>query len=193
MNKENSMTEKEKCQAGLLYDANYNENLIEERNRCKDLCHEFNCALPSRQEQRKEIMKKILGKTEDTFLIEQPFWCDYGYNIKIGKNFYANHGCIILDAVSVIFGDNVFVAPNCGFYTSGHPHSPDLRNQGLEYAKPIIVGNNVWIGGNVVVMPGVTIGDNTIIGSGSVVTSDIPSNVIAVGTPCKVLRTITES
>lgn len=187
-----NMTEKEKCQEGLLYDANYDKNLEMERSRCKDLCHTFNSILPSQQEKRREIMGTILGKTGAVFLIEQSFWCDYGYNIEIGERFYANHGCVILDAASVIFGDDVFVAPNCGFYTAGHPLSPDLRNRGLEYAKPITVGNNVWIGGNVTVMPGVTIGDNTIIGSGSVVTKDIPSGVIAVGNPCRILREITE-
>lgn len=186
------MTEKEKCRAGLLYDANYDKNLEGERNRCKDLCHAFNSCLPSQQEKRREIMRNILGKTGETFLIEQSFWCDYGYNIEIGERFYSNHGCVILDAAGVTFGNDVFIAPNCGFYTAGHPLSPDLRNRGLEYAKPITVGNNVWIGGNVSVMPGVSIGDNTIIGSGSVVTKDIPSGVIAVGNPCRVLREITK-
>ena len=186
------LSEKEKCQAGLLYDANYNQGLAEERNRCKDQCWLFNSCRPSEQEKRMNIMKGILGKTGSSFLIEQTFWCDYGYNIEIGENFYAKHGCVILDAARVTFGDNVFIAPNCGFYTAGHPYSPDLRNQGLEYAKPISIGNNVWIGGNVTVLPGVTIGDNTIIGAGSVVTKDIPAGVAAVGNPCKVLREITE-
>ena len=186
------MSEKEKCQAGLLYDANYNPELEAERNKCKDKCWLFNSCRPSDQENRLHIMKEILGKTGSTFLIEQPFRCDYGYNIEIGENFYANYGCVILDAAKVTFGDNVFIAPNCGFYTAGHPYSPDLRNRGLEYAKPITIGNNVWIGGNVTVLPGVTIGDNVIIGAGSVVTKDIPAGVAAVGNPCKVLREITE-
>ncbi len=114
--------------------------------------------------------------------------CDYGYNIEIGENFYANHNLIILDGSKVQFGDNVFIAPNCSFYTAGHPLDAERRNKGLEYAKPIKVGNNVWIGGNVIVLPGVTIGDNTVIGAGSVVNKDIPSNVVAVGNPCKVIK-----
>ena len=116
--------------------------------------------------------------------------CDYGYNIEIGENFYANHNLIILDVNKVTFGDNVFVAPNCSFYTSGHPLEYEIRNKGLEYAKPINVGNNVWIGGNVCVLPGVTIGDNVVIGAGSVVTKDIPSGVVSVGSPCKVIKEI---
>lgn len=135
-------------------------------------------------------MKKILGKTKEKFFIEQPFVCDYGYNIEIGENFYSNHNLTILDGAKVQFGDNVFVAPNCGFYTAGHPLDYETRNKGLEYAKPIKVGNNVWIGGNVVVLPGVTIGNNVVIGAGSVVNKDIPSNSVAVGNPCKVIKKI---
>ena len=187
------MTEKEKASAGVLYDANYDGQLIEERIRCKDLCHDFNQLKPSQIKEQSEILKQILGETKEQFVITAPFWCDYGYNIEIGENFYTNHNCIILDAAKVTFGDNVFIAPNCGFYTAGHPLDAEQRNQGLEYAYPITVGNNVWIGGNVTVLPGVTIGDDTVIGSGSVVTKDIPSGVIAVGNPCKVIRTITES
>lgn len=116
--------------------------------------------------------------------------CDYGYNIEIGENFYSNHNLIILDGNKVTFGDNVFIAPNCCFYTAGHPIDYNTRNQGLEYAKPIEVGNNVWIGGNVVVLPGVKIGDNVVIGAGSIVTRDIPSNSVAVGNPCRVIKEI---
>ncbi len=184
------MTEKEKAARGMLYNANYDKRLIEERNYCKGLCHEYNQLHPSIVAERKNIMHKILGKTSTDFLIEQPFMCDYGYNIEIGNNFYANHNCIILDCAKVTFGDNVFIAPNCGFYTAGHPIDAERRNQGLEFAYPIKVGNNVWIGGNVVVLPGVNIGDNAIIGAGSVVTKDIPSYTVAVGNPCKVIREI---
>ena len=119
--------------------------------------------------------------------------CDYGYNIEIGDNFYANHNLLILDANKVKFGDNVFIGPNCGFYTASHPLDYPTRNKDLEYANPIIVGNNVWFGGNVVVLPGVKIGDNTVIGAGSVVTKDIPSGVVAVGNPCRVIKNITIS
>ena len=159
------MSEKDKMLLGEIYNANYDKELIKEREKAKDLCYEYNTIKPSNLEKRQEMMKKILGSTKKQFLIEQPFVCDYGYNIKIGENFYANHNLVILDANLVEFGDNVFVAPNCGFYTAGHPIDVIRRNQGLEYAKPIKVGNNVWIGGNVVVLPGVTIGDNTVIRS----------------------------
>lgn len=182
------MNEKDKMLIGELYDANYNEELIRERNFIKDKCFQYNKIMPSDLDNRQKLIKNILGKTGETFLIEQPFMCDYGYNISIGENFYANHNLIILDANKVQFGDNVFIAPNCGFYTSGHPLNVEIRNSGLEYAKPIKVGNNVWIGGNVIVLPGVNIGDNVVIGAGSVVNKDIPANVVAVGNPCKVIK-----
>lgn len=127
---------------------------------------------------------------KENYWIEQPFWCDYGYNIEIGENFYSNHNLTILDGNKVKFGDNVFIGPNCSFYTAGHPLDTQRRNQGLEYAKPIIIGNNVWLGGNVCVLPGVTIGDNVVIGAGSVVTKDIPSNVVAAGNPCKIIKNL---
>lgn len=182
------MNEKEKMLAGELYDANYNENLIKERYWVKDKCYDYNQLKPSNYKEKENIIKEILGKTGSMFIIEQPFMCDYGYNIEIGENFYANHNLIILDGSKVKFGDNVFIAPNCSFYTAGHPLDVERRNKGLEYAKPIKVGNNVWIGGNVIVLPGVTIGDNVVIGAGSVVNKDIPSNTVAVGNPCKVIK-----
>ena len=187
-----NMTEKEKMLAGLLYDANYDNELLDERVSCKELCHEYNLLAPSNVEKQREIIKKLFGKTKGVFTITAPFWCDYGYNIEVGENFYTNHNCIILDGAKVAFGDNVFIAPNCGFYTAGHPLDAEQRNQGLEYAYSINIGNNVWIGGGVQVMPGVTIGDNSVIGAGSVVTKDIPCGVIAVGNPCRVMREITE-
>lgn len=186
------MTEKEKMLKGLLYDANYDENLILERNHCKALCSQFNNAPYEDLEKRQNILKKILGSVKNNFTIEPSFWCDYGYNIELGENFYSNHNLVILDCAKVSFGDNVFIAPNCGFYTAGHPLSVSGRNKGLEYAKPIKVGNNVWIGANVVVLPGVTIGDNCTIGAGSVVVKDIPANSLAVGNPCRVIRRIDE-
>ena len=182
------MNEKEKMLAGELYDANYNEELQKEREKAKDLCYEYNQIKPSKQEEKRKIIRQLLGSTKQNFLIEQPFMCDYGYNIEIGENFYANHNLIILDGNKVTFGDNVFIAPNCAFYTAGHPLDAEQRNKGLEYAKPIKIGNNVWIGGNVVVLPGVKIGDNCVLGAGSVVTKDIPDNSVAVGNPCKVIR-----
>lgn len=184
------MTEKEKRDAGMLYDANYDEELLREMEACKDQCFLLNSLKPSMVKERSAILRKLLGKTPESFLIQSPFWCDYGYNIEIGENFYANHNCVILDGAKVRFGDNVFVAPNCGFYTAGHPIDAQDRNKGLEYAYPITVGNDVWIGGGVTVLPGVTIGSNVVIGAGSVVTRDIPDNVVAAGNPCRVLRTI---
>lgn len=184
------MTEKEKMLRGMIYDANYDPQLIAERQNCKELCRDYNDLRPKETDSRNALLHRILGKIEGDILIEQPFYCDYGYNIAVGKNFYANFNLVILDEAKVTFGDNVFIAPNCGFYTAGHPTDPVERNKGLEYAKPITVGNNVWIGANVCVLPGVTIGDNCVIGAGSVVVRDIPSNTVAVGNPCKVVKII---
>ena len=156
--------------------------------KAKDICYRYNMLNPSKMEEKEQLLKKLFGKVGFNIRIESNFYCDYGYNIYVGDNFYMNHNGVILDAGKVEFGDNVFIGPNCGFYTAGHPIDINLRNKGLEYAKPIKVGNNVWLGGNVVVLPGVTIGDNVTIGAGSIVTKDIPSNSIAYGNPCKVKR-----
>ena len=186
------MTEKEKMEKQLLYDANFDEELRRERILAKELCFDFNALHPSDEKRQHEIMKRLLGKTTGVFSILAPFWCDYGYNIEIGNNFFANHNTVILDGGKVTFGDNVFIAPNCGFYTAGHPIDFERRNAGLEYAYPIAVGDNVWIGGGVQVMPGVTIGSNVVIGGGSIVIKDIPDNSVAAGNPCRVIRKITE-
>lgn len=183
------MTEKEKMLSSLLYNANDPE-LIAERNRAKSLCFDFNNLRPSQTKEQAEIIKKLFGSVKGEFCIMPNFWCDYGCNIEIGRNFYANHNCVILDCAKVKFGENVLIGPNCGFYTAGHPLDINKRNAELEYAKPIIVGNSVWIGGGVSVMPGVSIGDNAVIGSGSVVIKDIPDNCVAVGNPCKVIKKI---
>lgn len=186
------MTEKEKMRAQMLYDANYDQALLEERDKAKDLCYQYNQLRPSDKAGQREVLKKLLGKTGEHFIITAPFWCDYGYNITLGENFYANHNLVILDGAKVTFGDNVFIGPDCGFHTAGHPIDFERRNRGLEYAYSITVGDNVWIGAGVQVMPGVTIGSNVVIGGGSVVVKDIPSNCVAVGNPCKVIRAITE-
>lgn len=186
------MNEWEKCQNGYLYDTNYDKSIVEARNKCADLCYEFNLCKPTDLKAQNELLHKIIGKIKGDIVITAPFYCDYGVNVTVGNNFYTNHNCTILDGAKVTFGDNVFIAPNCVFSTAGHAIDAEQRTNGLEIALPISVGNNVWIGANVSVLPGVTIGNNTIIGAGSVVNKDIPSDVIAVGNPCKVIRSVTE-
>lgn len=184
------MSEKEKMLSGLIYDANNDDNLLKERDIAKDLCFEFNNTKPSDSLTQEGILNKLNIKKGDNVTVIAPFYCDYGYNIEIGNNFFSNHNLIILDANNVKFGNDVYIACNCGFYTSGHPIDYKERNKGLEYAYPITVGDNVWIGSNVSVLPGVSIGSNVVIGAGSVVNKDIPDNVIAVGNPCKVIKEI---
>ena len=186
------MKEWEKAQQGYLYDANYDKKIVEERTRCADLCYEFNLCRPSDTAKQQELLNRMLGSIKGNPVITAPFYCDYGFNITIGENFYTNHNVTILDGAKVTFGDNVFIAPNCVFSTAGHAIDSEQRAKGLEIARPITVGNNVWIGANVSVLPGVTIGSSSIIGAGSVVNKDIPEGVIAAGNPCKVIRKITE-
>ncbi len=186
------MTEWEKAQAGYLYDANYDSDLIDKRAKCADLCYEFNLCRPSDIDKQQIILHQLLGQIKGNIVITSPFYCDYGKNISVGENFYTNHNVTILDGAKVSFGDNVFIAPDCVFSTAGHPLDTDQRNQGLEIALPITVGNNVWIGTHVSVLPGVTIGNDVVIGAGSVVNRDIPDGVVAAGNPCRVIRKITE-
>ena len=187
------MTEKEKAAAGYLYNANYDKEILKDIIRCKDLCYELNQLKPSEINEKDKILRKIFSNIGDNVTVMTPFMVDYGYNTTIGDNFFANHNCQILDGGKVTFGDYVFIAPNCCFTTAEHAIDVEQRNEGLEVALPITIGNNVWIGAGTTVLGGVTIGDNTVIGAGSVVTRDIPSNVIAVGVPCRVLREITEA
>ena len=186
-------TEKEKAREGILYDANNDAELVAERLAAADITYMLNSLKPSQVAEREAVIRRLLGRTGKNVSIVSPFFCDYGYNIEIGENFFMNMNCVILDGAKVTFGDNVFVAPGCGFYTAGHPLDAERRNAGLEYALPIRIGNNVWIGAQVCVLPGVTIGDNSVIGAGSVVTKDIPSGVLAAGNPCRVIRPITEA
>ncbi|RRJ64936.1 sugar O-acetyltransferase [Paenibacillus oralis] len=185
------MNQKERMLAGLPYKA-WLDGLPEERIKNKVKVHAYNLLRPDEEAKMDEMIRSILGKAGANVHIEPPFHCDYGKNTEVGNNFFANFNCIILDVGKVVIGDNVMFAPNVSLYTAGHPVHPDSRNSGYEYGISITIGDNVWIGGNVVVNPGVTIGNNVVIGAGSVVTKDIPDNVIAVGSPCKVVREITE-
>lgn len=184
------MTEKEKMLAGMIYDAAADSQLVEERRRCKELCRDYNDLRPSQTGEREALLRTILGSAKGALLVEQPFYCDYGYNIHVGCNFYANFNVVILDEAPVTFGDNVFIGPGCGFYTACHPLDTARRDAGLEYARPITVGDSVWFGASVSVLPGVTIGEGSVIGAGSVVTRDIAPYSVAAGNPCKVIRTI---
>ena len=185
------MNQKERMLADLPYKA-WMDGLEEERIENKKRIYRYNHLPPEQWDQQTELIREILGKTGERILIEPPFHCDYGYNIEVGEDFYANYNLIILDVGRVRIGRNVMCAPNVAIYTAGHPVHPDSRNSGYEYGIDITIGDNVWIGGNVCIMPGVTIGDNAVIGAGSVVTKDIPAGVIAAGNPCRVLREITE-
>ncbi len=181
-------TEKEKMLAGELYFAD-DEELVRERERARVLTFEFNQASPVEKEKKQAILKQLI-RAKGSLYIEAPFNCDYGYNIQVGVNFYANYGCTILDVHTVTIGDNALLAPNVQIYTAAHPVDPVERLTGKEFARPVVIGNNVWIGGGVIICPGVSIGDNVTIGAGSVVTRGIPANVIAAGNPCKVIRNL---
>jgi len=185
------MTEKEKMLAGKPYKS-FGAELLAERQFAKEMIFDYNALRPKETQARNEIIKKLLGKVGRDFFIEPPFRCDYGYNIFIGDNFYANYNCTILDCAKVTIGDYVLFGPNVSLFTAGHPLHFELRLQEIEYALPIAIGNHVWIGGGAIINAGITIGDHSVIGSGSVVTKDIPANVLAVGNPCKVIRTISD-
>lgn len=161
--------------------------------KAKALCFEYNQLSPNEKDAQRVILNKLLGKMGKEVIVTPPFWCDYGYNITVGDYFYSNHNLIITDGAKVTFGDHVFIAPNCCFTTAEHALDPEMRKAGIEVAKPITVGSNVWIGAGSTILAGVTIGDNSVIGAGSVVKKSIPENVVAVGVPCKVLRPITEA
>ena len=182
-------SEKEKMIAGEPYLAGDAE-LVALRQNARENMRAFNDEIDPRK--RSELLKNWFGKTGQKIYMEPSLSLDYGSNIFVGENFYANFNCTILDTCPVTFGNNVMIAPNVSFYTATHPIDPVERNSGTEYGKPITIGDNVWIGGNCVVMQGVTIGDGTVIGAGSVVTRDIPAGVIAFGNPCRVIRPVTE-
>lgn len=173
--------------SGEWYDA-ADQSLKERIKRCQQECFEINNMPPSQVDERDRRVARLFGKAGKGLHVNTPLFCDYGLNIEVGDNFFANFNLVILDEAKVTFGDNVFIGPNCGFYTAIHPLDPAERNKAIEAAKPITVGDSVWFGGGVTVLPGVTIGSGTTIGAGSVVTHDIPAGVVAVGNPCRVIR-----
>ena len=186
------MTEKEKLKKGLWYDANYDEELLKERKRAEDLCLEFNSIKPSDKKTKEEVLKKLLPNKKEDAVILSPFYTDYGYNCIIGEKTFINHNAYLMDGAEIKIGDNCFIGPNCGMYTAAHPIFFEERNKGLEKALPINIGDNVWIGGDVTILPGASIGNNSVIGAKSLVTKDIPANVVAFGNPCRVIRKISE-
>ena len=183
------MTEEEKMLNGDLYSP-MDKDLTEKRKKAKDLCDFYNKIPSNDRIKQYQTLTLLLNINKDDYeiTIEKNFYCDYGFNTSIKKPFYANHNLVILDAAKVDIDSNVYIGPNCGIYTSIHPLDRELRNKGLESAKPITIKKDVWIGGNVVILPGVTIGENSVIGAGSVVTKDIPDNSVAVGNPARVIR-----
>jgi maltose O-acetyltransferase len=185
------MTEKDRMHSGMLYSAQ-DKVLVQERKAAKLITQLYNQTSDEELDKRHDYLTKLLGSAGKNIWIEPTFRCDYGYNIFIGDNFYANYDCIILDVCSVTLGSNVFLGPRVCIYTAAHPIDSEVRSNGLEYGRPVSIGNHVWIGGNSVINPGVFIGDNVVIGSGTVVTRDVPSGVITVGNPNRILRPITD-
>ena len=165
--------------------------VMEEQKRTRKILHRLNTVGPSDFDEIGRLVKELFGKSDKAF-VNPPFYCDYGFHIETGKNFFANYNCTIIDVARVTIGDNCQFAPNVSIYTAGHPVHPDSRNSLYEYGIGVSIGDNVWIGGSTVILPGVHIGSNTVIGAGSVVTKDIPDWVVAAGNPCKVIRKITE-
>ncbi len=187
------MNHKERMLANLPYKS-WMDGLKEDRMACKKKLYTYNNLPPEQEAEREALLREILGKTCEGYLnIESPFHCDYGYNIEVGKEFFANYNFIVLDVGKVKIGDNFMCGPNVQISTAGHPLHPESRASGYEYGIDITIGDNVWIGGNVLVCPGVTIGSNVVIGGGSVVTKDIPDNMLAYGNPCRAVREITEA
>ena len=184
------MTEKEKMLAGEVYSA-VDQELLEELMATREILYDYNSLRPSEIQRMKEILKGLFGHVaDDEYIINQPFRCDYGKQISIGRRFFANFNFTVLDEARVTIGDDCFIGPNVSIYTACHSTDPEMRNSRQEWAEPVSIGHNVWIGGSVTILPGVIIGDNVTIGAGSVVTQDIPSNSVAVGNPCKVIRVL---
>ena len=186
------MTEKEKAGKGLIYDANNDPTLQAEMQQTRCKLHYFNSLPPDKGKERDHLIHSIIDMKEGGCIIS-PFYCDYGYNIHIGKGFFSNTNLVILDGAEVTIGDNVYIAPGVGIYTAGHPLDVRRRNAGLEYAYPIKIGNNVWIGAQSIILPGITIGDNTVIAAGTVVNCNIPCGMLVAGNPCKIIREINQT
>ena len=181
------MTEKEKMLSGELYDA-CDKDLLTELNAVKVLCQQYNNLLPTDFAARNRLLLQMLGQADEDTFINQPFYCDYGRHIRVGKRFFANFGLTVLDEAPVTIGDDCFIGPHVQIYTACHSTNPAERATRQEWAEAVTIGNNVWIGGNVTILPGVTIGDNCTIGAGAVVTHDIPAGSIAAGNPARVIR-----
>ena len=187
--RDNMKTEKEKMIAGEMYNP-ADAMLVNERTEARRLVRLYNETTETENEKRVKLLKTLLGSTGKNVFMEPIIRFDYGYNTHVGENFYANFNCTILDVSEVRFGDNCMLAPNVQIYTATHPIDPIERNSGIEYAKPITIGNNVWIGGGAIINPGVTIGDNVVVASGAVVTKDVPDNVVVGGNPAHILKQI---
>lgn len=185
------MTIRERMKKGMLY-TDMGEGLEEERIRCKELVYDYNNTRPREEKRRLELLKEILGTAGKNIFIEPPFHMAYGTNVHVGDNFYANFNLVIVDDIEVYIGDNVMIAPNVTISPTGHPVDPETRTTGKQFSIPVTIEDNVWIGASSVILPGVKIGRNSVIGAGSVVTKDVPENVVAVGNPCRVLREINE-
>lgn len=182
-------TEKEKMLNSELYNAADSE-LIKERLNARKLTRLYNQSLETEETNRTELLKELFGSTGKSLYIEPSFRCDYGYNIHVGENFYANFDCVFLDVCEIRIGDNCFIAPGVHIYTATHPINPTERISGLEYGKPVHIGHNVWIGGRAVINPGVKIGNNVVIASGAVVTKNVPDNAVVGGNPAKIIKNI---
>ena len=187
------MTEQEKAEAGLLYNPNTTDEMKAFRFTVQDKIWEYNQLKPSQVQERRDFLAKIFGKIGEKCNILPPFKCDYGFHIEVGENFFANYNFIVLDGNYVRIGDNVWIAPNVGIYAAGHPLDVKDRIDGWEYAYPVTIGNNVWIGGSVTIIGGVTIGDNAVVAAGSVVIRDVPANTLVAGNPARVIRKITKA
>lgn len=180
-------TELKKMINGDIY--HQTKELLSLRLDLRDKLYEYNHCRPREIEKRMRLIRDMFGQVSKNYYVEQPFYCDYGFNITIGDNFFSNSNLTLLDVAPITIGNDVLIAPNVGIYTAGHVLDPEIRKKtGAEFGQPITIGNNCWIGANVTILPGVTIGDNVVVGAGSVVTKDLPNDVLAVGNPCKVLR-----